>query len=60
MWQRARTWSSGTRGVADRVASRLRKAALLLAVVAVAVGSAAVLVMHPPGQGAGRGEVSAR
>lgn len=49
-----------TRVVADRGALRLRKAALPLAVAAVAVGSAALLAMHPPLQGVGRGEVGVR
>jgi len=49
-----------TRVVADRGTLRLRRAALPLAVAAVAVGSAALLVMHPPVQGVGRGEVGVR
>lgn len=49
-----------THVVANRGALRLRKAALPLAVTAVAVGSAALLAMHPPVQGVGRGEVGVR
>ena len=46
--------------VSDRRRFDLRRVALQLTVVALAVASAVALVMHPPMQGVGRGEVGVR
>ena len=50
----------GTIVVSKRGSFDLRRVALPLTVVALAVASAAALVMHPPMQGVGRGEVGVR
>ena len=49
-----------TRVVTDRPRMGLRKIAVPLGVAALAVGSAVLLVVHPPVQGVGRGEVGVR
>ncbi len=46
--------------VGDRGRFDLRRAALPLTVAALAIASAVALVMHPPVQGVGRGEVGVR
>ena len=52
-----RRWSSAND---PATAAHWRRAALPFTVTALAVASAAALVMHPPMQGVGRGEVGVR
>ena len=50
----------GSRRAVAAAQARLARLALPLGVAAIAVGSVYVLVMHPPAQGVGRGEVGVR